>query len=80
MCLIQAHATLAGDLPAYRELAPNYILITATVKSLDGELRSSVLDCARAEEVNNRIVSHPLTLSLVLDTGGLHMACHTTAQ
>ena len=80
VCLVQAEATLWGEPPEHQAMAPDYILITIKVQNFAGEVRSTVLECGQAGEIQQQIASYPLTLSLVLDTGGLHIACHTTAQ
>jgi hypothetical protein len=78
--LLQANARLIGDKPRLEEVGKNYVTITVTVASLEGELKTSVFSGFPRELVNRQLVAYPLTLGIVMGLDGLSFSLFTAAS
>ena len=75
--LLQANAKLVGKVPELKELGENYVALTVTVESLQGDLSTCVFKGFQPEAVNQQLATFSLTLSVVMSHDGLNFSCYT---
>jgi hypothetical protein len=75
--LLQANAKLVGKVPELKELGENYVALTVTVESLQGELSTSAFVGFQPDSVNQRVATFPLTLCVIVAPEGLNFSCYT---
>jgi hypothetical protein len=75
--LLQANAKLLARVPGMRTLGPNYVRITVSVAEISGELAVTAFDgVSNPEAINKQIATYPVTLAVVMDSGGLHFTLY----
>ena len=69
--LLQVNAKLADEKPKLEEVAPNFVVITTTVSSLQGELSTSIFAGFQPAAVERQVAAFPVTLSVLMTHDGL---------
>jgi hypothetical protein len=76
--LLQAKARLAGGRPQMKELKPNFWAITTMVCGMEDEPCSACFTgLLGTRQYHQLLAAAPLTLTLLMDNSGLHLALHT---
>jgi len=75
--LLQVNAKLAGEKPNLEEVAPNFVVITTTVSSLQGELNASIFAGFQPAAVEQQVAAFPVTLSVHMTHDGLGFSLFT---
>jgi hypothetical protein len=79
--LLQADAKLLSTNPEMTQSLDNFIRIKVVVRELSGNLVIKTFTCFdQPETIQSQIARYPLTLSIVLDPGGLHVSMFTASQ
>lgn len=76
--LLQANAALLGTEPVMKALGKNYVRISTSVSRIVGELTVTTFNgLSKPEAINQQIAAYPVTLGVVLDSGGVHISLLT---
>ena len=76
--LLQANARLTGKNPEMRVSGTSFVHLTIPVCTITGELSVTTFNSqSDPTQINQQIADSPVTLGIVLDSGGVHFSLFT---